>query len=120
MFPTKISKGNGIYLNMNFMGFPSYCLEDLMTIMVDQKIQSVSGILLDNLGELAKMSSSNLNPCTLQLLSNRYWYYACWHAGQLVQRSSTPVCSGLQYLPDCTPVLVNCLSPPPQFFTRCF
>lgn len=47
-----------------------------MTIMVDQKIQSVSGILLDNPGELAKMSSANLNLCILQLLSNRYWYYA--------------------------------------------
>ena len=53
----KISKGNEICMNMNFMGFPSYCPEDLVTIMVDQKIQSVSGILLDNLGELAKMST---------------------------------------------------------------
>ena len=53
----KITKGNEICMNMNFMGFPSYCPEDLVTIMVDQKIQSVSGILLDNLGELAKMST---------------------------------------------------------------
>ena len=78
-------------------------------------LKSLSSRLLDDLGELAKMSRANLKQCTLQLRSSPYWHYVCWHVRQQ-QRSSTSVCSGIASTcyPSC-----GCVSSAPasQFFS---